>query len=180
MDSPLKEPLKVLAGIIQSEMELDDGQVIIYNQKYTIPKDEKLYIAISSLGEKAISNINHAVDTTEGMDEIQEASIAHLVQIDIMSPETKDSDGHPYNEARARKVELVMGLRSIYAQQQCDEYSIRIANIPSSWVDVSGAEGVAILTRYAITFTIYSIFRKTKELNNYYDTFQTPEVHVNE
>ena len=180
MDSPLKEPIKVIADIIQSEMDLDAGQVMVYNQKYNIPKTDKLFIVISNLGDKIIGNNNYTVPTVGGMNEIQETVSASLIQIDLMSPESKDVDGNPYNEARNRRIELIMALKSIYAQKKCDENEIRVSFIPSSFVDISIAEGTSMLTRYAITITTYSISRKIKVLEEYFDTFKTPEVHVDD
>jgi hypothetical protein len=174
LDSPIREAIKVIADIIQTELEMDEGKVMIYNQKYNIPSDDGLYIVLQYLGSKAIGNNNYAVATTEGMNEIQEAATADLIQIDIMSPEKADGS----NEARARKNEVVMALKSMYAQQQAEKYGISISNIPTTWVDASGAEGTAILTRFSITITAFSITRKIKAAE-YFDTFQEPEINVN-
>jgi len=180
MDSPTREPILVLADIIKTELELEDtvdlkgntiSPVLIYNQKYDIPTLKGLYIVLLYMGNKAIGNNNYVEDTEGGMQETQELAMTSLIQIDVMSQNT---------EARTRKDEVVMALRSIYAQQKMDEYGMRIASIPATWLDASDIEGTAILNRFVMTLTIFSISRKIKVLDSYYTEFKPVEVHVNE
>ena len=171
MDAPLREPILVMADILKSELELDDGQVMIYNQRSVAPTTKGLYVYLSIVSQKVIGNNNYTEPTTGAMQETQELAIATLIQIDAMSQN---------DEARTRKDEIIMALRSVFAQQQQDAEGMRISYIPSTWVDASDIEGTSLLNRYSTSVMVFSISRKIKVLNSYYDTFQNPELTYNQ
>lgn len=169
-DIVLREPLKVIADIISSEMSLNPTRVIIYNEKINIPPDDGLWIVIGLLSVKTISIKSELIDDgAGGANEEQSASIEQIIQIDIMSSSAA---------ARIRQFEVLMALNSIYAQQQCELYNMKIARIPTAMNDTSSVENTKILNRYSITIIINAVYNKTKT-NEFYDTLQEPNISIN-
>ena len=74
------------------------------------------------------------------------------------------------SEARTRKEEIAMALNSTYSQQQQELYSIKISNLPNSFIDLSGVEASRRLNRYNISFNVFSWRTKEKSID-YFDTF---------
>ena len=154
-----EEPIKVLADIVQHEMELATGQVMIYNQDLA---------NMPEIPGKIIGNNNTPTDHGTGLDEVQDVSVLQMIQIDVMSANS---------EARTRCMEVVMALASTYAKQQMDKYQISIASHPGAFVDASEVEGTARMNRYTTTVMVNALYKKTKAID-FYGTFNK-EVHTN-
>lgn len=167
------EPIKVLAGIIQTEMGLAAGKVMVYNQRYKPPTTKGVYIVLSYISGKAIGNNAGNTEVAGEYIEVQEVPMHEVIQIDVMS----DTEADGTCEARARKVEVIMALGSQYAQRQCAEHLMQISRIPTEFVDISAVEGSSLLARYMATVNIKALYRKTKTAE-YYDHNFTPEVHT--
>jgi len=165
-----KEAIEVIANIIDNELTLETGQVVIYNQKYNLPADQGLHITVGYLSTKVIANNNYPVDATVDMNETQQVAVNHQVQIDCMS-------AGPL--ARLAAIEILMALNSVYAQRLCEQYNIRISRIPSQFNDTSILEASAILNRFTLTITVDALYSRTKTLSDYNTTFLAPEVHHN-
>ena len=174
----VREPAKIIADIIQVEMEIAKGFVVLANEKVNIPPNHKgLWISINDMGGPPIGNNNRSVadgqDGTppgDGMTEIQEVSMRHVLQIDILS-----FDG----SARARKEEIPMALASIYAQGQMEKLFVQIAKHPSAFIDTSELEETERLKRYTTEIAMTALHRKTKPAP-FYDKFRNVEVHTND
>ena len=184
-----REPIKVLADIIKHELELDDivlnqkvySRVMIYNEEYDIPPISGIYIVLGFVSENIISNSNDSGEKLniletqqnleESMDYKESQSLlkSEIIQIDIIS---KNS------EARLRKEEIILAIKSNYAQRQQEIYDIQISMLPSSFLDLSEIEATARINRYAISVRVNSIYTKTKD-TDYYEIFQDTEVKVN-
>ncbi len=174
--------MKVMADIITSEMTLPDltidskvfSPVMLYNERQKIPPTYKdIYIVLAIVSSKIIGTVNRPEDAEAGLSQVQGVTRNEMVQIDIMSQNS---------EARTRRDEVIMALNSLYAQQQCELYNIKLARIPLQTVDVSALEGTSRLNRYAITINAMSTFNKVVEAE-YYDNFSRavpPTVWVNE
>ena len=52
MPSEPKDLLKVIVGIIRREMDLAADQVVIYNQRWLIPPDYRLYVSLNLTGTR--------------------------------------------------------------------------------------------------------------------------------
>ena len=170
----IREPIKVVADILSTEMGLKDGQLMLINEQWTIPQTEGLYVALSYLGPgEIIGNNNFAVSDgdgpNDGMTEIQQVTVLHRIQIDIMSFGP---------EARLRKEEIPMALDSIYAQQKMEQYQMGIMRSPTPFLDASSLEETKRLNRFVTSVGINALFSKSKAAP-YFKTFQTPEVHTN-
>lgn len=168
-----REPGKIVADVLQSEMELADGQVMFTNQKFFIPTDG-LFIAISYVGpSKVIANVNEAIDDGgDGLTEIQSITMAHLIQIDIL--------GYG-NDVRTRKEEIVMALHSIYSEQLQEQYHMQISRQPGPFMDTSFLEETKMVTRYTTTIITTSVNQKSKAVADYYTDFSRavpPELTV--
>lgn len=172
-DFVYREPGKIVQDVIQSELDLDDGQVMFTNQKYEIPTDG-LFIVVSYVGpSKVIASNSDWVDNGAGLIERQTVNVDHWLQIDIMSFG---------DEARTRKEEVMMAVQSIYSEQQQELYSMNIARHPGAFMDTSFLEGTKIITRYTTTLRTKSVLRKEREIADIYTDFSRavpPSVTVN-
>lgn len=165
-----KEAILVVADIINEELSLENGQVVVYNQKYNIPNDDALHIIVGYTSSKVLANNNYPADATVDMDETQQVAMNHQIQIDIFSATSA---------ARLACIEVLMALNSVYAQRQCEAYNMRISRIPTQFNDTSNIEASAILNRFTLTITVDALYSRTKTLSDYNTTFLTPEVHHN-
>lgn len=162
-----REPVKVIADILKSEMGLADGQIMLDYEKINILPDPGLYIAISYIGGKAIGNNNYFDSLT--IKEIQEVAMSEIVQIDILSFDSS---------ARKRKEEVIMALRSVYSQQAQELNVMQIARIPDGFQNISSLEETKILNRFTMTIVIKALYRKEKSVE-YYDKFSDAQVTYN-
>lgn len=164
-----REPIIVLGDILKSELNLADGQIMLSNQKWNIPQNPGLYIALSYLGGKAIGNNSYVVDVPSGMEEILSVTMFYMVQVDIMSFGP---------EALTRKEEVIMALRSVLSQQLQESNDMQVGRISGNFTDVSMLEETSMLNRYTMTVNVTALQTKRKAVP-YYDTFSEPEVVVN-
>lgn len=157
--------LELLCDIIQTEMGLSQGQVYLWDQKFNIPPDERLYVAVSVLSCKPFGN-----DTKFNGDgtATQSTNFFALVSIDLLSRGP---------EARDRKEEVVMALNSIYSQSQQEINSFNVGVIPRGFNNLSMIDGAAIPYRFHIQVGMQYMVRKTKAVP-YYDTFSPVAVTV--
>jgi len=153
--------LKIIADIIQNELSLSSGQVMIYNQSYKIPTTPGLYVVVGNLGGKAIGSNSEVTDEATGISETQTLSMLKIVQIDLMSIDSS---------ARDNEADVIMALQSDYAQKTMEQNKIKIARIPSQFNDISEVEGHAMMTRLSCALNILALYTKNKAID-YYDVF---------
>lgn len=164
-----REPDKLIADILIAELDLSKKQVLLVNQKFDIPVTDKLFIAISYVGGQAIGNARYEGMVGSKFTETQKITMHHLVQIDVMSFGS---------EARTRKEEVIMALRSVKSQQLQDTAGLQIARIPGAFQNTSELEeNNRMLTRFTMTVGVTSLYIKKQEIS-YYDTFPNAKVHV--
>ena len=161
-------PLQLVADVISKEMGLANDQVYIYNNKYTIPKDSRLYIAIGINWDKPFAN--NTSTRPNGQSVEQSVNVQSNLSIMIMS---KDQS------ALNRKEEVIMALNSIYALSQMAANSFYIAKVSTNFVNLTDEEGAAILYKYNISVNVQYFIKKVKSVR-YYDDFPTPEIITNE
>ena len=162
------EPLKVIADILQTKLGLKAGRVMLYNQKYNIPKDDKIFIMVSEEDNDVYAASTNTMDTPDGSgyEERNDVLVRATAVIDVLSAGP---------EARERKHEVIMALNSIYSQQMQELNSLRIANLPVGFVNTSDLEASQMLNRFTIKFNI--LYRKSnKNSVDYYDKFKTEVV----
>ncbi len=159
-------PLQLMGRIIQRELGLQEGRVYFWDQKINAPTDQGLFIAISALTPKCYSNRNVFNPATNAQD--QSSSWATDVDVDIISRGP---------EARDRKEEVVMALKSQYSIQQQELNSFSLASIPTSIRNLSEIDGAAI--PYRFNFSVKLLYNVQKiQPAEYFDTFLAPTVLV--
>lgn len=173
-----REPAKIIAEIIQTEMEIGAAFVVLADQKANIPPNHRgLWVSITDMGGVPIGSRNRAVadgqegtPDGDGMTEIQEVAMNHVIQIDILS-----FDG----TARSRKEEIPMAVGSIFAQGLMEKYRVQIARLNNPFINVTSIEETEGLERYTTEVTLKALHRKTKAAP-YYDQFRNLEVSQND
>ena len=158
-------PEMLLCDIIQTQLNLSQGQVYLWDQKINIPEVFQMYVILRTLRCRPFGNTNYY----DGENTIQSTNFLSVVTIDILSRGT---------EARDRKEEVVMALRSDYAEQQQEMNSFFIGSIPTDFIDLSQEDGAAIPYRFNISVMIQYFVSKTVPVS-YYDSFQSVDVVPN-
>jgi hypothetical protein len=156
-----REPILIIADIIQNELGLTDSQVFIYNQDYKLPETSGLFIVLVNDSSEIFSNSSKFIATQNTSQEVINYLAKEEYSINIMS---KNS------EARTRKEEVVMALISNYAKEQQDKYQFKIAQIPNSFTNVSELEGAGMLNRFVVNLSVLTWQQKTKNIP-YFDQF---------
>ena len=168
----MAEIITVVADVIRTELGLDNNHVYLYNQKWRIPPDEGLYVIVGFLGAKAFgAKTTYENDPiTDELLEVQSVNQQEMYTIDLLS---RDSS------ARVRKQEVILALNSTLCQQMMEQYNFKIANLPTTFNDVSALEATAILNRYQLAFNALVAYRKIKSVP-FFDSFNVPPVvHTN-
>lgn len=146
----LREPILVVADILQNGLGLADDAVVLAYEKNIIPKVSGLYVSLDYVGPaKCIANVNEL--DPENDDQIQSCTYAHMIQMDLLSYDAS---------ARRRFTEATMSIASIYAVQQMEKYAMSINRNPSPWVDASSLEPTKRLNRFISTLVVFAVHRK--------------------
>lgn len=152
------DQLQVVCSVIREYMGLQQDQVYVYNQKFIIPKDNRLYVSVGLQSSKIIGN-NSVFKNGE---ESQYITVQAGLSINVMSKSL---------QAVMLKDDVIMALRSNASQRAQYKNGIRIFAIPTTINDVSGLDGALIPYRFNVSINImYSI--KNKESVDYYDDFE--------
>lgn len=163
------DPLGLICDIIQSELGLADDQVFLWDQKFTLPNDSRLYVAVSVVSCKPFGNKVEHVDIAGTFKEVQSTNFYAILGIDICSRSTS---------ALYRKEEVIMAMRSDYAQSQQEVNSFKVATLPTGFVNLSNMEGPAIPYRFNISVPIQYAVSKIKGVP-YFDTFDNVGITTN-
>lgn len=157
----MTEPIKILADIIQHEMALANGQVMLAYQKFNIPTTG-LLIILTNTGASAIigSTNTWEDDGAAGLTEVKTLTILDSVQIDVMSFGS---------EARTRCMEVAMAIHSFYSEQQQEANEMQIARQPGPFNDTSTLESTEFLQRYTTSVKITSAMTLRKAADYFSD-----------
>lgn len=164
----------IIKNIIQTQMGLDPSRVWLRSQNLVVPNDQNLYVVVGMVDSKPYGSSLEVVYTpipdTDPVQytaaEVQKVATAEHIQIDIASRNT---------DALFRRNEIIMALRSIYAQQQMEASEFKISRLPVSFVNASGPEGGSNLNRFVVTIVCNALYIITNNLPqyDYYDDFNT-------
>ncbi len=162
----MDEPIKVCAAIIKASLALEDDQVILYNQKFDIPPDVRLYVVLSVLGTKTFgANTSYDEDPVSGeLLETQNVNRQEMLSVLFYSWTS---------EARTRNWEIPAALVSTLSQQLQEKNSISISKVPTAMLDVSEVEGTKRLNRYSLTFNVLAAYTKRQPVD-YFSQFNIP------
>lgn len=155
------EPIKVIADIIMTEMDLKASQIKDAYQLYEIPADG-LFVEIGYIGQSEPISSQTYFDS-ELLTEVQQAVFRHTIRIELMSMA-------PDNSARIRKEEVALSLRSFYSQQQQDAHNIGIAWLQENITDATELEETAMLNRYITDCFVHALHQKTQTAD-YFELF---------
>lgn len=162
----------IICGLFRAYLDLATEQVVVYNQKWKIPSDDRLYICVSAVGPQKVYGATVETELTEARDGLQETAA-------VNTQEAIGVDLYSFGqEAVNRKEELLLALVSTSAQQLAEKYSLRIAQIPVSFADLSRLEATAQLNRFHLTFLVLRTRSKTKLIESF-DQFHTPTLTLN-
>jgi len=168
-----KPTIDLILGIIRTELDLNENQIVIYNQKALIPPASVgLWVAVQYVFGKPFSNrIEHASSGTDEdpkLESTQDYSVEEHYNVLVLS----------YDEsALARKEEVQMALQSDYAQQVQEANSFSLSKI-GDIQDVSEVEASARLFRFDIPVVALAWYQKKKKVDffdNYQGTIQTEQ-----
>lgn len=144
-----REPILVLADVLQQGLGLPDDAVVLAYEKNIVPASSGLYVSLDYVGPaKCIGNVNEL--DADG-NEIQSCAYSHLIQMDLLSYDAS---------ARLRKEEASMALASIYAVQMMDAYGLSFARNPSPFIDASSLEPTKRLNRFISSLVVFAVHRK--------------------
>jgi len=168
--SPLKEPIKVLAEVLQAEMSIPEGRLMLGLENWTIPVERGLYIALFYGPEVVVGNNNYSTggDATP-LVEVQEVAMNHEVVVDAMSFD---------DEVRLKKEFILMAFASTFCREHTERNGMRINEIPTTFVAVPSLEETKQLNRFRLSFIVNALHRRIKSVP-YFDTFTQPEVTHN-
>lgn len=153
------EPILVVADIIQTWMDLNPGQVMLAYQKFNIPTNG-LFIVLTNVSDQDIAGDNYLQpDGQGGQEEVGQDYEISDIQIDIMSFD---------DEARQRRREVMMALRSIYSQQQQVQNFLQIAPNIMPMVDSSALEITKYLNRFTARIRVTSVDEVIRSNAPYY------------
>ena len=160
---PLTEPIKVVAQILQDELDLKPGQIMLGFENWQISNETGLYIALMYGMEQIVgSSNNNSTDVNGNYQEVQSVSMLHQIEIDVMSFD---------DSARLQKEEVVMALSSFNAQQLMETNQMRVASIPASFITVTAPEPSKQLNRYRFSVSLYSLHQRVLT-TPYFDSLQ--------
>lgn len=167
---PQVEPIKVLAMIIQEEMSLPDGSIMLSLENWKIPNNVGLYVALTYGPDTVVGSANYnGNDASGNYVEVQAVAMLHQVEVDIMSFDSS---------ARTRKEEVIQAIQSVYAQALMEKYQMRVLAIPTAFSSVPSLEPSKQLNRFRIAVDINALHVRTKP-TAYYDTLQEVELTEN-
>lgn len=156
--------LELFCDIIQKEMQLADDRIYIWDQKIMQPKDYGIYVVVGVMMCKPFGNKVEYVGDVGSMDEVSSVNMYANLTVDIFSRDTS---------AILRKEELIMALKSTYAEQQQNQNGFYIAKISNNFVNLSQVDGSAIPYRFQINVGIQYKQTRVRAID-YYDQFNAP------
>lgn len=154
--------------ILEHELSLKPEQAMLYNQKFDIPPDDRIYLYVGILGTKtfAAKGGYEPNPVTGNLDQVQNVNRQEMYSIHVYSRSAA---------ARERNWEIPAALVGDYSEQMQELRSMKIGYVPTSMNDVSQVEGTARLFRYALTIRALVAYRKVVTVP-FYDSFDQPEI----
>lgn len=172
--APVKEAAKIIAEILTAQLGLLPGQIMLTNQKWMIPEDRGLYVAIGYVSGRVIGNTNYSIPTVAGMTEVQQMLMLYEISIDLMSYD---------DSARVQKELAYMGLLSVASEQIQETYNVQVARMPSPFQDISMLEESGRLNRYQALIAVTQLITNPVTGISYYSDFSRavpPEITAQE
>ena len=167
---PAIEPIKLVSAIIQQEMSLPNGQIMLSFENFPIAEVPGLYVALAYGPEEVIGNNNYNdVDAYGNYVEVQDVVMCHQIVIDIMSYDSS---------ARTQKEMVLQALASENAQNLANQYQMKIATTPGAFLPLTDSEPSKQLNRFQISIKVNALHRKVI-YPAYYDNLQKVQLTEN-
>ena len=148
------EYLVAIRKIIKDFMNLEDGQIYLFNQRYIKPNDNRLYICIGFQGHKIISNIK------ENILNIQKFTVVEQGQISLKV--------YSYDLVNIDRVyEIIQAINSNECENLQNQLGFYIASQPIQQQQVSEVDGTTVLNCYNLLFNIIFAKRNEKKAVDY-------------
>ncbi len=158
------ELMSELADVLELQFELP-GRVYLYNQPWTIPPDEGLFLVLGILASRPFGSSIHYETADDGsLEEVQGQQTQETYTVTLFSRDAS---------ARQRRQEVVFAFNSTAAQQLAEKLSFKFGILPTAFVDVSTTEGSAMLNRYVYTFNVLRAYERRRRCE-YFTQFQIP------
>lgn len=158
--------IQLVADIIRSEMGLSQDQVYLYNQKYDIPLDSRLYVAVGMNSLKSFGNRPRYVGGSSALTAIQTTNVVASLSIHVFSRSVL---------ALLQKEQVLLALSSPYAESQMELNSFFVAPVTTSISDISVVDGAAIPYHYFFSVNLQYFSQKTTS-PAYFSTFPMTSV----
>jgi len=168
----MADSILIVADIIKEFMALNDNAVYIYNQDFKRNTGD-LQVVIQYNSSTPYSVTNKFKPNTEGVEGATQQLRVQTKEDYTINLLSKNED------ARLRKEEVLMALISQRSIDLQNQYQFSIANISSSFIDVSEVEASGALNRFAITISLITGYMKEIDAP-YYDDFTIGDVKVDE
>lgn len=159
----IASPLGLFCDIISTELGLSPGQVVIWDQKWTVPNDAQMYVVVSILSERFFGAGNRF---DANGNSVISANVNATLSINIQSRSL---------EALRRREEIPLALVSNYAESQQEANSFKIGKVPGSFVNLNLEDGPAIPYQFNIAVQMQYFVKKVVAVP-YFDDFADPTV----
>lgn len=165
------DPDIILCDIIATDTGLDPTRVVVYDQNWRPPKDDDIFIVVSTGTALVIGNTNRFKPADPGAEpptvdrEVKSVSSSTTYNVEITSRNT---------DAKDRRFEVLAAIGSDYSEQQQELNHMRIFRT-NQILDLSFIEGRSALHRYQIPVIINSVQVFEKPIITY-DKFQQTEI----
>jgi hypothetical protein len=158
----MTDPDIIIADIIQTELALPPGRIVVGLENFSAPKDSDLYIIVMTAEARVIAGSVYFDPDTDK--EIKEVLCSSVFNIEIVSRG---------RGAMTRKEEVVSSLKSSYALDVMEKEQCRITRT-GQILDLSAVEGASALKRYRIPVNM--MYKKTYEKGvNIFEAFPVEE-----
>lgn len=159
-------PLQLVADIIRTQVGLSTTQVYLYNQKYDIPTDQNLYVAVGLNSIKPFGNLPKYSGGSAAVTAIQAVNCLASVSIHILSRS---------NQALLNKERILLALSSPYAESQMELNGFYVAPLTTDIHDVSEIDGAAIPYHYVFSVNL-QYFSKLQSSPSFFSSFNPVQV----
>lgn len=153
----------LLSGLIRDYLGIPAERSYLYNQKWLIPNGPQMFQVLSVVGDQPYaSSLSYANNPVTGdLEETVLNNCRSMVQYELWS---RNAD------ARLRRFQALAALHSTACQQLCEKHGFSVAQVPTSFTDLSYVDGAARMNRYQITFAVLTAAAFTRPVE-YFDQY---------
>lgn len=148
---------QIICDIIKDGMQLKDDQIWIYNQRWEIPEDKRLYVVVGLMSAVPYGN-TFRFSSSDNTDQLYQY-MKEMISVDLLSYTT---------EPQEKYAQILGSIMSTYSQQIQEAQAIKIYSSPMTINDVSHVEGPTRLNRISMTLQVLRKYDMLA-LTEYYD-----------